>query len=105
MTFKKNYQVVLRVLLLISLVIGLSYFSTKVWNGKAKTHIEVPVNFQFITGESLAQFGKANQIPENVLLKALGVKDKSSLLKSIIDLCMGLSAGCITRFYFPVKPE
>ncbi len=86
MKFKKNYQVILTVLLLVFLVIGLSYLSTKVWSGKAKTHIEVPTSFQFIAGESLAQFGKANHIPEKVLLKALGVKDKSELLKSITDL-------------------
>lgn len=90
-----KFQPLLSIIIVTVLSIGLSYVSVKLWTGKSKEHLEVPTSFQFEAGESLAHFGKTNQIPEKVLLKTFGLKSQSELGKKMCET--GLSNEQITN--------
>lgn len=69
---------------LISLVIGLSLISNRIWGGKP----EKPSEFKELKIEkemTVAQFGRANEWPNNILKEILGLQEKSDLEKKLSE--------------------
>lgn len=69
-------------LVLISFVVGLSLISNKIWGGKHEKPSELN-ELKIEKDMTVAQFGRVNELPNNILKEIFGLKQKSDLEKKL----------------------
>lgn len=84
MTRQKEFKVLIQFVLLISIVLAASYFSSTLWGGKPK---EIKPSHTLLLKDSMtiSEFGKENGIPMPVLKKVFQLNTKQDLNKTIGD--------------------
>jgi ferredoxin len=71
-------------ILLIVMVIGLSMMSDRIWSGKSET-LPQPKELALEMDMTVGQFGKANDLPNEVLKEAFDLQAKSDLEKKLLE--------------------
>ena len=69
---------------LISFVVGLSLISNKIWGGEPEEPSEMSA-LKIEKEMTVEQFGRANEIPKNILKEIFGLKEKSDLEKKLSE--------------------
>ncbi len=84
MTRESSLKRLMLFVFFIALVVGLSIISSRIWGGKPElppAHKDLIINKEM----TVSQFGRANEIPNNVLKEMFSLKDKSDLGKRLIE--------------------
>jgi len=71
-------------ILIITLVIGLSEISTRIWGGKPEK-LQTPTKITMNNGMTLLQFGQANGFSEKILKELFDLKERSDLENTLDD--------------------
>lgn len=77
-------KTVLLFILLIVMVVGLSMMSDRIWSGKSEA-LPQPKELALELDMTVGQFGKANDLPNEVLKEAFDLQAKSDLEKKLLE--------------------
>lgn len=84
MTIKSSSKALILLLALAVIVVILSSVSNRIWGGKP----EAPPDLKELKIEiamTVSEFGRANELPNNILKQIFGIKDKSDLEKRLSE--------------------
>jgi len=91
---KSKPAVIFQFVVLVAIVVALSTISVQLWSGKTEK-IPENVELSFEDSMTIGQFGKTNELPNEVLKKVFGLESKKDLEKSLADT--GLSREEISK--------
>ncbi|MBU0991035.1 MAG: 4Fe-4S binding protein [Proteobacteria bacterium] len=84
MTNHSSSKTLILLVALAALIVGLSAVSNRIWGGKPEARPK-PSELKIEKEMTVTQFGRANELPNNILKAIFGLKDKSDLEKKLSE--------------------